>query len=293
MGRKRRYSVCIGIDSLNAFAGILLRMTGFVEKVVFYVIDYTPRRFNNSVVNAVYHILDRFCVAHSDFVWNISIRIQAVRYKQGLRSTKNLLVPVGIERNTRRATRGYETDHQSLIYAGHLAKSKGIDLIIEAMTEIAKKFPNASLQIVGSGSDETRLKQMVEELGLGDRVHFKGAMDHDALMEYLPSRGVGIATYVDDPSSITYFADPTKPKEYLASGLPVVITKVPWIAALIQSEQMGLAIDYSKNQLVDAVSTLLSDARFYENCRRNALNYASALDWDTIFDEAIRESQVQ
>ena len=110
--------------------------------------------------------------------------------------------------------------------------------------------------------------------------------EYNKLMEYLPTFGIALATYVDDPYSITYYADPTKPKEYLACGLPIIITKVPWIAEEIGKEPMGIAINYNKEELITAIIKLSTDDNFYELCRENAIKFTKDLNWDTIFDEA-------
>lgn len=283
---KERYDLCIGIDNLNAFCGIILRKLGIVDKVIFYVIDYTPRRFNNSVANFCYHFLDRLCAKYTDYIWNVSERIAEIREKQGVESGKNLVVPVGIELEKIEYVPKVKTDTDVLVFVSHLTKSKGAELIIEAMEDVIKKVPDAKLEIIGIGPHEGKLKELVKTANLDKSIKFLGLMDHDKLMKYLPTRGVALATYLDDPNSITYFADPTKPKEYLACGLPVIITRVPWIAKEIQEKPMGIAINYDKKELVDAIVKLLKDDEFYERCKENAKTFASVLSWDNIFGKA-------
>ena len=62
---------------------------------------------------------------------------------------------------------------------------------------------------------------------------------------------------------------------YLACGLPVVITRVPPIAGEIEENNAGLAIDYSKEELVNAVLRLLSDEKLYLECRKMPLKWQS------------------
>jgi glycosyltransferase involved in cell wall biosynthesis len=289
---KRHAKVCIGIDNLNALCAILLQRIGIVHKSIFYVIDYTPKRFNNSLVNILYHFLDNFCAKHSDYVWNISQRISSIRRAQGLANDKNLLVPVGVELGKIENAKQSSIDRYSLAFVSHLEKSKGVELIIEAMTDIVQVVPTAKLEIIGTGPHEEKLKGLVHELRLESFVTFKGLIDHEDLLKYLPTRGIGVATYLNDPNSISYYADPTKPKEYLACGLPVIITKVPWIAEEIENREMGIAINYDKSELVTAVLRLLTDDEFYRICKRNAKAFTSSMSWDLIFQSALRKSGV-
>jgi glycosyltransferase involved in cell wall biosynthesis len=169
----------------------------------------------------------------------------------------------------------------------HLTESKGIQLAIRAMRRILERIPDSRLLIVGTGPYEGALRKLAAELGLGERVVFRGLMQHEELFDFLPECGVALAPYLDDPGSVTYYADPTKPKEYLAAGLPVIITRVPWIAGLIDETPMGIAIEYDEDQLVAAVDRLLSDRAFYEACASNALAYASTLSWERIYAHAL------
>ncbi len=287
---RRRFDIYVGIDNLNAFTGIVLRKLGMANKVIFYVIDYTPKRFRNTFVNILYHSLDGFCVRHSDYVWNISERIAEVRRKQGVSTAKNLVVPVGIELEKIGRFADGERDRHKLVFVSHLTKSKGVDLAIGSMKAIKQKVPEVILEIIGTGPHEQALKKMCEVQGLSNYVKFLGAMDHDKLFEYLPSCGIALATYLDDSDSITYYADPTKPKEYLACGLPVVITRVPWIAEEIERRSMGIVIGYTKEELTNAVVKLLQNNDFYIQCSKNAKEFTSNLSWDKVYTRAFEET---
>src|SRR6266704_1782675 len=53
---------------------------------------------------------------------------------------------------------------------------------------------------------------------------------------------------------------------------------------------MGLVINFNREEMVEAVTRLLTDDNFYELCRKNALDYAKELDWRAIFDNALKET---
>jgi len=277
--------VFIGIDNVNAFCGLILKLLGKTKLVVYYVIDYTPRRFRNRFLNWLYHKVDQFVARRADSVWNISERIAEVRRQQGVCKEKNNVVEVGIDfRYIRRAD---AKNRRRIVVASHLTESKGVQLAVAAMPGIRARIPTAELVIFGTGPYESTLKALVSKADLADVVRFGGLLSHDDLMSALSKGGVALAPYVDDADSITRYADPTKPKEYLACGLPVVITRVPWIAEPIEKEPMGIAIDYNADALADAVVRLLEDDAFYEVCSANALRYVEGLAWETIYDRAM------
>lgn len=283
---KTRFNIYIGVNNFNALIGVVLRKLGIFDKVIFYSIDYTPFRFENPILNSFYNIIDLVASRSSDYIWNLSKRMAEVRIKRGADPEKNLVVPVGVELDKVKHTSSEDVMRKTLVVVSHLAKSKGIQLIIESMPEILRRVPNAKLLIIGTGPYENALRKMVRDKGLEKSVRFLGTMQHKELFEYLPKCGIGLATYVEDPKNITVYADPTKPKEYMACGLSVVITKVAWIAREIEKNKAGIAINYDKGELVKATVRLLTDDELFESCRKNAIRFASKLDWAKIYDKA-------
>jgi len=77
----RKWDLFVGSDNLNALSGIVLKRLGHVKKVIYYVIDYNPSRFENKTLNYIYHKIDQFCVRHADETWNLSPRMEWGRKK--------------------------------------------------------------------------------------------------------------------------------------------------------------------------------------------------------------------
>jgi glycosyltransferase involved in cell wall biosynthesis len=77
---------------------------------------------------------------------------------------------------------------------GRLAVEKGFDLLLRALTPVRKALPGVQLLIAGTGPEESSLKALCSQLGLGSAVSFLGHVDHpcawfsDATLFVLPSR---------------------------------------------------------------------------------------------------------
>lgn len=293
LSRRQSFDLYIGADNLNASVGVLLKRTGRVKKVVLYTIDYHPQRFDNRILNWLYHWLDRFCLRNCNYVWNLSPLMAEARERQGIKEDKTapqLVVPIGVKIERIERLPIEEINRHTIAYMGHLRENQGIELIIETLPDVIKDIPTAKLIIIGTGSLEPRLKSRVSELCLDEYVTFTGFIEsHQEVERLLTSCAVGIAPYEPNPRSYTYYADPGKPKQYMACGLPVIITRVPWIAKEIEGKPMGIVINYDKTGLTNAVIKLLSNKEFYEECRRNAIQFASELSWDKIFSRALLE----
>ena len=289
-----KYNYCIAADNLNAFSAWLLKKIGFVNKVIYWTIDYSPRRFENKLLNYIYHLIDRFCCYNSDLLWVSSPRMKDARQKKGYnieRCAEELVVRDGchFERIERLADK--EVNKFKLVFMGLLSERKGVDLLIKALPELLKDYPRVTLTIIGTGPEEEKLQNLVLELGIKNKVFFTGFIkEHYILEKTIASCGIAFAPYNPDPYNYTFFSDVMKVKTYLACGLPVLITKVPEIAEEIQSRKAGLIIKYDKRDLVQKTKQLLVDKETFLNCRFQAIKFAKELSWDRVFRDAMKET---
>ncbi|MFH1896445.1 MAG: glycosyltransferase [bacterium] len=288
---KGKIDTFIGIDNLNALSGVVLKKLGKVKKVIYYVIDYTPVRFQNPLLNTIYHLIERLAAKNADYIWNISNRIQAVHAKQGVAKEKNLVVPVGVFPERFAKVSKSKVNRNRVVILSHLTRDKGIQLAIEAMKELVKKQPQLELHIIGSGPYEKELKAKSKEQK--SNIKFLGHMQPNEFIPYMSKCGVALAPYLDNPYSITYYCDPTKVKEYLAAGLPVITTNVPWIAKEVAKKPLGIVINYNQQELIAAVEKLTADDQFWQTCRQNAYNFMKDLTWEKIYQSASENSGIK
>ncbi|MCK5242973.1 glycosyltransferase [bacterium] len=277
-------TVYIGINNLNAVVGLILRALGKCKTVIYYVIDYTPRRFSSRLLNAVYQSMARTAARRADWVWNLSERMREVHcsvFKSDPK--KNRIVPIGIDSAAVQVCPEAAIEAQRLVMVSALFENKGIQLAIEAMSYL----PQAHLTIVGTGPYEQELREFAKTKQVSERVNFTGCVTREQLFQEIAKSRVAIATYMPTADTYTQYADPAKPKEYLACGIPVVITRVPWIAEPIEKIPMGIAIDYDAKQLAQACEKLMSDQSFWQQCRKAALKYMQHSDWQSIFAKAL------
>ncbi|MBI3495286.1 glycosyltransferase, partial [Candidatus Berkelbacteria bacterium] len=223
-----RYDCYIGIDSLNALAGIILKKLGRTKKVVFYTIDFVPQRFANPLLNTLYHRVDRFCVEHADMTWNLSYRMMegremVSRYPKALRK-KQMELPIGVWWERIKVTPFSNVNKNQAMFVGHITEKQGLQLVIEAMPEILTKIPHFTLDIIGDGPYRAALAQQIKAAQLEKNVTFHGFVKDDRIVEHMIAQAaVTLALYRKENDPFTYYADPGKIKIYLATGVPVVL----------------------------------------------------------------------
>jgi glycosyltransferase involved in cell wall biosynthesis len=289
---KSKFHIYVGVDPLNALAGLLLKRLGFVKIVIFYVIDYVPVRFKNTILNSIYHSIDRICVYNADYTWNLTSKMADAREKRGVKKekTNQITVPTGTHFEKTKQLPFRQVERTNVAFISHLREGQGIELILEALPEVVEKIPYIKLAVIGTGPLEDYFKEEVQRRNLDNNVVFLGYIEsHNEIERIISKCGVGLAPYVPDPNSFTWYADPGKPKVYLGCGIPVIITKVPEVAFEIDKWGAGIAIDYDKHELVDAIIKLLINDEVYCQCRQKALEFASKYTWDDIYYGAFNQ----
>ena len=284
-----RWDIFIGCDCLNAFCGILLKKLKIVRKVVFYENEYKVRRFESVILNSFFQFFNGFTARRADVVWDSPPGLESLRESQSVMPERIIKVPHGVDLEKIKIPRR-PFDRYKLVYVGHVTASKGLQLVTSALEEVVKTVPLVKMAIIGSGPFEPELKKMVEEKKLTDNFIFWGFTDHDWTLDYLPKCAMGIAPYVSLDKQALMFAEPLKVKDYLACGLPVIITSFAQLNTNIRENQMGAVVDYEKNQMVEAMLKLLTDDKFYYQCRKNVLSYKGKISWKETFNQAFAKT---
>lgn len=290
VGKNRlHYDLFIGIDPLNAFAGLFLKRLGMIKEVVYYSIDYFPVRFQNKVMNKIYHTIDKFCVRNADETWNVGSQMVKARMEfngmKGKGYERQYHVPIGIWFAQSKRKQFSQINKTKLIYAGHLVDYMGVDLIIKALPLIRKEIPRVTFEIIGSGEFEKTLREMIRERGLIKIVRIIPWMRERKKFEArLADGALGLAPFniiiLDDKVKN---ADPGKIKDYMAAGLPVILTKAVINHKTLEKAMCALVIDYDEKALAKAVIRLLKNERLLKKYREHAIDYVKQFDWEIIF----------
>ncbi|MEM7667138.1 MAG: glycosyltransferase [Pseudomonadota bacterium] len=135
-----------------------------------------------------------------------------------------------------------------LVCVGALIERKGQDIAISALPAI----PGARLVLVGKGDDEARLTRIARDLGVEDRIHFAGSVDHDVLPLILSAADVMVLPTVSEGLANAWV-------EALACGTPVVTSDVGGARELIVNDTAGRLVERTKEAVAAAVTAVLNN----------------------------------
>jgi glycosyltransferase involved in cell wall biosynthesis len=105
------------------------------------------------------------------------------------------------------------------LYVGRLAKQKGLLDLLDAFCRIRKQNPEATLDLVGSGSLEEELRQGTRRLGIESAVAFLGTKTPEDIGRLLMSSAAMILPSHTEPWGLVV-------NEALSFGCPVVVSDV-------------------------------------------------------------------
>lgn len=289
---RESFNLFVGLDPLNAIAGIALKKLGYVRKTVYYSIDYFPRRFDNKYMNWIYHQIDKFAVRFSNETWNVGGRmVQARALGNNMTGEvylkKQFVVPIGVWFNDIKRNPVDKFDKYKLIYAGGFVPYMGIDLVIKALPKVLKKIPYCRLELIGGGEALKDWQQLAQKLKVEKYINFEPWIeDRETFQLRLSKAAIGMAPFnyniLDDKVKN---ADPGKIKDYTAAGLPVITTKAIYTYRQLEDSKCGIVVDYQVDQLAEAVIKLLTNQKLLLEYRKNALKYSSQFDWNKLFTE--------
>lgn len=291
---KQKWDLFIGLNNLNALSGLVLKLLGQVKKVIFYGVDYVPQRFENPLMNYLYHLTDKICVYHVDQVWSLSPKMVEARLKYKnikIKKSKNKIVPMGVWFNEIKRPPFNKIKKHTLVFMGHLLKKQGVQTVIKAMPEIIKKIPDFQFMIIGTGEYGAELKRLVKKMSLTDKVTFTGLIkNYQKMVQLISQSACAVALYQkgNKQRNFTYYTDPGKIKDYLGAGLPIILTDVPPNAQEIEKAGCGVIINDNKKEVAQAVIKIMENEKKLKQYKKNALKLAQKYDWPKIYSQAFR-----
>lgn len=166
-----------------------------------------------------------------------------------------IVIPNGIDlerfqprdRNTCRAeiARTYGTslvstssDSRLLLFAGDLVPVKQVDRLLRAVATLGKAQGASAFRLViaGEGSERDRLRALAAELDLGDRVTFAGRRPHAEMPTWLAAADVAVLPSASEGLPLFIL-------EALASGTPVVASRVGGVPECVEDGVTGILVD--------------------------------------------------
>lgn len=130
---------------------------------------------------------------------------------------------------------------------------KGHDVVIRALPELLRRFPDLRYDIVGDGDARPGLQALAAQMGVAEAVRFHGVVSESALQAHYAQSSLFIMPSRAEGFGFVFL-------EAMAHGLPVIGGNVDATPEVVIHDETGLLVDpTSLGQIADAVASLLAD----------------------------------
>jgi glycosyltransferase involved in cell wall biosynthesis len=171
----------------------------------------------------------------------------------GASASSTTVIPYGVEataftpasdaeRERARVALGLSTNTFVILAVGRLVAKKGFEFLIRALPPLVDGTARPTLIIAGSGDLERELRELASECGVGECARFLGNVDRERITRLFHAADVLAVPSIHDAAG-NVDGLPNVVLEGLASGLPLVASRVAGIPEVIQSALRRLAID--------------------------------------------------
>lgn len=169
----------------------------------------------------------------------IAVSKQAKRTNEMYIPGEYHVVPLGIdiERFTPHGNKCADMRENSILFVGRLDPRKGLIRLLRAFALVRREMPEACLFVVGSGAARKKYMKIVDEYDLSDAVIFAGPVPASRLPEYFRSAAVYTSPATGGESFGLVLL------EAMASGVPVVASRIAGYDEVIEDGRNGLMVD--------------------------------------------------
>ncbi|MEZ4388473.1 MAG: glycosyltransferase family 4 protein [Candidatus Krumholzibacteriia bacterium] len=162
-----------------------------------------------------------------------------------------------------------------------LRRYKSTDVAIRAFADIHAELPRARMLVMGRGPDEPRLRRLVQQLDLAERVAFTGHLPWDELVRTLHRAAICLNPSPKEGWGLTVV-------EANQCGVPVIASDRPGLRDSVRDGQTGVLVPYGDHHaMAQAALGLLHDQDLWACYSDAARAWAGSFSWPRCVAESL------
>jgi len=169
-----------------------------------------------------------------------------------------------------------ENAQKIILYQGAVNIGRGLEQAILAMQFIE----NAKFVIAGDGDIKPQLEELVRKKKLADKVDFTGRLSIDELAQLTPQADIGLS--IEEDLGLNYrFALPNKLFDYIQAEVPVLITNLPEMVAIVKNYKIGeITNSLEPKELAIKITDVINNSSKRKDWKINLKVAAKELTWE-------------
>ncbi|PYR64395.1 MAG: hypothetical protein DMF91_00480 [Acidobacteria bacterium] len=293
--RRRHYAV-IDVNTLPdflIFAPILARWMG--ASLILDMHEITPEFYmskygisHRSWLIRLLIWLERISFDFADHVLTVNEPIQSLLVRRGLAASKATVIMNAVDEarfasasnSARTAT---VSDRFVMMYHGTLTRMYGLDIAIEAFGIAHRDMPGAELWILGSGSEEVGLADLIRHCGLESKVKLVGLVPSGEIPGWLNQCDMGILPFRRD--IFLDFAFPNKLPEFIVMGKVVAMSRLNAIRHYFSEEALAYFEPNSPSDLAKQMVRVYGDRGLRARLAATASEEYAPIRWNLMKEQ--------
>lgn len=238
------------LAALSGWAIALIRRKPFVLEVR----DVWPQVLADmgtlapsSIMYRMLERLETFLYRHADRIVFMAEGVRDHIESRGVSSDRLVFIPNGADADDfvpsgpREALRAhYRFEGVVAVYAGAHGPANGLDLLLDAATELASSHPQLRIVLVGAGATKPQLVERVRRDDIMN-ITFMDPIPKAEIPNLLAAADIGVHCLAD-VGLFRSGVSPNKLFDYMAAGLPVVTNTPGVVEAFVNASGGGLAV---------------------------------------------------
>ena len=184
-------------------------------------------------------------------------------------TTPTSVIPTGIpggviyDRAEARHQLGVPPEARLLLYVGRLAREKNLLTLLRAAALVFEQEPRARLWLVGDGPYRAECRQIVRDLGIGDRVRFVGAVPREEVDRFYAAADVFVFASITETQGLVV-------QEAMNYGLPAIAALGGGASSSILDGGNGFAVPADAGSIAERALQVLRDDELYARLSEGA-----------------------
>jgi glycosyltransferase involved in cell wall biosynthesis len=207
-------------------------------------------------------LLYKWLLPRADHVFVQSERMKADVAQKGVPVRQITAVPMGVPsgelNDIEDADRPWPRDGIGplrLVYLGTLARTRGLEILIDMLLALRDARISVHLVMVGDGNepqDRGFIESYAEQLGVREMLSITGFLPRAEALRWAQSADVALSPFL--PTPILLSTSPTKLVEYLSLELPVVANDHPEQRLVLRQSRGGICVPWGSRYFARAVA---------------------------------------
>jgi glycosyltransferase involved in cell wall biosynthesis len=240
---KCKFDVCWTGDLFLASFSPILKLFGICKKFVYDDPDYYPACYSG-ILRIIVTVLESIVIKNSDLVISISENLAKIRRRQGAKIVKVVqhMVDCNFFKNAyeTRLKRLFQQDFKpkTILYAGNFMDELKNDLLLHSLNIVNKSGVDFTFILLGSGN-KSILNNFIlnaNKMGFGTKVLYLGSVPRKKLPEIFQRADIAICKLTP---KYLYYGTTKKILEYMATGLPVIVSDLGLPHLLVKKGNCG------------------------------------------------------